>query len=71
MRGVPLIDVGGLELIEELWAKQTQHGGELLLCAVQPNVKKMLDRAGLTQEMGEDKFFWSADQAILAISQRA
>ena len=52
MRGVPLIDVGGLELIEELWAKQKQHGGELLLCAVQPSVKKMLDRAGLTQEIG-------------------
>ncbi|NJM42497.1 MAG: SulP family inorganic anion transporter [Anaerolineae bacterium] len=71
MRGVPTIDVSGLELIEELWERKKQQGGELLLCAVQPGVKKMLDRAGLTQEIGEDKFFWSADQAILAICNAA
>jgi SulP family sulfate permease len=70
MRGVPIIDVSGLELIEELWERKRKLGGELLLCGVQPNVKKMLDRAGLTQEIGEDKFFWSADQAILAINSR-
>jgi SulP family sulfate permease len=64
MRGVPLIDVGGLELIEELWERQKKRGGELLLAAVQPSVKKMLDRAGLTDEIGAERFFWSADQAI-------
>jgi len=70
MRGVPLVDIGGLELIEELWERQRSHGGELLLAAVQPNVKRMLDRAHLTREIGEHNIFWSADQAILAASNR-
>ena len=70
MRGVPLVDIGGLELIEELWERQKSQGGELLLVAVQPNVKKMLDRAHLTREIGEHNIFWSADQAIMAINQR-
>ena len=70
MRGVPLVDIGGLELIEELWKRQRAQGGELLLAAVQPNVKKMLDRAHLTQEIGEHNIFWSADQAILAANHR-
>ncbi len=70
MRGVPLMDVSGLEFIEELHERQRKHGGELLLCAVQPAVRKYLDRSRLTQEIGEQNFFWSADQAILAASAK-
>jgi SulP family sulfate permease len=71
MRGVPLIDVSGLELLEEFWEKQKKCDGELLLAAVQPAVKQMLDRSGLTREIGESNFFWSADKAILAANARA
>lgn len=70
MRGVPLLDVSGLEFIEEVWERQKKHSGTLMLCAVQPMVKKILDRSRLTQEIGADNFFWSADQAILAASER-
>jgi SulP family sulfate permease len=70
MRGVPLIDVSGLELIEEVLEQQHQCGGELMLCAVQPNVKTMLDRSRLTEEIGENNFFWSADQAIIEANRR-
>ncbi len=71
MRGVPLLDMSGLEFIEELWERQKKHNGELLLCAVQPAVKQVLDRSRLTQEIGEQNFFWSADQAILAASAKS
>lgn len=70
MRGVPLVDMSGLEFIEELHERQKKHGGQLLLCAVQPAVRRVLDRARLTEEIGEQNFFWSADQAILAASAR-
>lgn len=70
MRGVPYIDVSGLELIEELWEKQRKCGGELLLAAVQPAVREMLDRSKLTTEIGAHNFFWSADRAILAANSR-
>ena len=71
MRGVSLIDLAGLELIEELWEKQKKRGGELLLCSMQPAVRQIFDRAHLTSEIGEQNFFWSADQAILAVAMRA
>jgi sulfate permease, SulP family len=70
MRGVPHIDVSGLELIEELWEKQRKCGGELLFAAVQPAVREMLDRSRLTEEIGAHNFFWSADRAILAANAR-
>lgn len=71
MRGVPLLDLSGLEFIEELYERQKRHGGELFLCAVQPAVKKILDRSRLTHEIGAQNFFWSADQAILAASAKS
>ncbi len=70
MRGVPNIDVSGLEVIEELWVKQRECGGELLLAAVQPAVRSMLDRSRLTDQIGAANFFWSADRAILAANAR-
>jgi sulfate permease, SulP family len=71
MRGVPHIDVSGLEVIEAFWRKQRQCNGELLLAAVQPAVRQMLDRSGLTEQIGAHNFFWSADKAILAANARA
>ncbi len=70
MRGVPLIDVSGLELIEEVLERQKRCGGELMLCAVQPAVKRMLDRSRLTEEIGEHNIFWAADAAILEANRR-
>lgn len=70
MRGVPLIDVSGLELLEEILEAQRQCGGELMLCALQPAVRHMLDRSGLTQEIGVHNIFWAADAAILEANRR-
>ncbi len=70
MRGVPLIDVSGLELIEEVLEAQHACGGELMLCAVQPAVREMLDRSRLTEEIGEHNIFWAADAAIIEANRR-
>ena len=70
MRGVPLIDVSGLEVLEELVDKQTARKGMLMLAAVQPAVRAMIDRSGLTARIGETNIFWSADKAILAANER-
>jgi SulP family sulfate permease len=66
MRGVPLIDASGIEALHEIWHHQQKRGGSLLLAGVQPSVKRMLNRAGMVEEIGEENFFWSADRAILA-----
>lgn len=70
MRGVPLIDVSGLEVLEELLDKQAARKGMLMLAAVQPAVRQMMDRAGLTTRLGEANIFWSADKAIMAANDR-
>jgi SulP family sulfate permease len=70
MRGVPLIDVSGLELIEDVLERQKRCGGELMLAAVQPAVRRMLDRSRLTEEIGAHNIFWAADAAIIEANRR-
>ncbi|MEO8288327.1 MAG: SulP family inorganic anion transporter [Chloroflexota bacterium] len=64
MRGVPLMDASGLHAIEQLWQNQIKRGGYLYLTGLQPAVQKLIQRAGLSEEIGKDKLLWSADQAI-------
>jgi SulP family sulfate permease len=66
MRGVPLADVSSVHALEHIWKLQRQHGGHLLITGLQPQVQRALERSGLMAAIGEDRFFWSADQAILA-----
>lgn len=66
MRGVPLIDVMGVQALERVVHEQRAHGGDVFLSGVQPNVHEMLGRTGLLKELGENHLFWSADLAIAA-----
>ncbi|GAB4536060.1 MAG: SulP family inorganic anion transporter [Anaerolineales bacterium] len=66
MRGVPLVDTAGLEAIHRLQETMQKRGGRLMLSGVHENARKMMERAGLVEHIGEQNFFWSADQAILA-----
>ncbi len=66
MRGVPMLDVSGLHALEHVWQGQVKAGGLLYLTGLQPPVRRLFERAGLVAAMGEDKFLWGADQAILA-----
>jgi hypothetical protein len=65
MCGVSLIDVSGLELIEELLEQQHKCKGELMVCALQPAVHQMLVRSRLVEEVGKENIFWATDAAIL------
>lgn len=67
IRGVPLVDATGLEVLRELIERQRHGGGRVLLCSIQPRVESMLRRSGLWAELGEESCFWSADRAILSL----
>ncbi|MDX1385000.1 MAG: SulP family inorganic anion transporter, partial [Thermoanaerobaculia bacterium] len=67
MRGVPLVDATGLEVLHELLARQRRGGGALLLAGLQVRVEALLRRAGFLDQLGEANVFWSADRAILAL----
>ena len=67
IRGVPLIDATGIEVLRDLWRRQKQGGGNLLLASVQPRVEQLLERAGFLEEVTRQRLFWSTDRAILSL----
>lgn len=66
MRGVPMVDVSSVQAIEHIWREQAERGGELFVTGMQPQVRKLCERAGLIDLVGEDHVLWSADRAIAA-----
>jgi SulP family sulfate permease len=67
MRGVPLVDATGLEVLNELLARQRRGGGDLLLAGLQVRVEALLRRAGFLDQLGAERVFWTADRAILSL----
>ena len=70
MRGVPLVDTSGLEAIRHIHERLHAQGGMLMFAGVHDNVRLMMERGGLVQEIGEENFFWSSDQAIVEAERR-
>jgi SulP family sulfate permease len=67
MRGVPVIDVMGAQALRQIVEEQHKRGGEVYFSALQPAVRTMFDRSGLTKLVGEDHFYWSSAQAIVVL----
>jgi SulP family sulfate permease len=67
MRGVPMVDVMGAQALTQIIEEQHKHGGEVYLNGLQPAVRTMLERTGVLRMVGEERVFWSADQAIIAV----
>ncbi len=67
IRGVPLIDATGVEVLRELLHRQRQGGGDILLASMDERVQLLLERAGFLAELGPAHVFWSADKAIAAL----
>lgn len=70
MRGVPLIDSAGLQVIARLDEKIKNNGGILMISSTHAKVLQMLEQAGLIEQIGAENFFWSSDQAIIAAEKR-
>jgi SulP family sulfate permease len=70
MRGVPMIDISGLEAVRALHERLRHGGCVLMLTGVSDTVMRLLRRAGLVAAIGEGNFFWSADHAIRAAEER-
>lgn len=67
MRGVPLVDATGIEVLRELMHRQRGGGGDILLTGVAPRVEELMRRSGFLEEVGRERLFWSADRAILSL----
>jgi SulP family sulfate permease len=70
MRGVPHIDMSGLEAIKRLHEQLHKGGTILMFAGVHKNAMRMMERAGLVEEIGPANFFYSSDQAIVEAEAR-
>lgn len=64
LRGMPNIDVSGAQTMLELCEKTISEGRQICFCGMSDAVRKYFDRAGITELVGEDHYYWSADRAI-------
>ncbi|HUF00158.1 MAG TPA: sodium-independent anion transporter [Anaerolineales bacterium] len=69
-RGVPLIDTAGIEAIHCLHERLQAQGGTLMFAGIHDNARNMMQRGGVVQVIGAEKFFWSSDQAIVEAERR-
>lgn len=67
MRAVTSIDQSAISVFKESVTKFVQDDVHVLFCGVQPDVKTMFDRAGLTSRVGEENFYWDAIGAIKSL----
>jgi SulP family sulfate permease len=66
LRTVPLLDTTGISAIENLIQQLEQDGRRLYLSGLNDPVRSYLERAGIIAHLGEDRVFWSAEEAIIA-----
>lgn len=69
MRGVPVIDLSGIQAMLELVEELGEEGIKVMLTSVQPKVEKKLRQGGLMEMIGEDHVFASAEFAILEAAE--
>ncbi|MBK8900183.1 MAG: CBS domain-containing protein [Anaerolineaceae bacterium] len=67
IRGVPLVDATGVEVMREILHRQRHGGGDLLLTSMDDRVRQLLERSDVLTELGPDHVFWSADKAIASL----
>ncbi|MBR3787480.1 MAG: sodium-independent anion transporter, partial [Firmicutes bacterium] len=69
MRGVPVIDLSGIQALIELVEEMEANGTEIYLTSVQPKVLEEMRRGGLIDLIGEEYVFDSAEEAIVVAQQ--
>jgi len=64
MRGVPLADISGVKVLEDLCVRLAQQDKAVYFTCIQPAVMEMFERCGMKEYIGEDRFFWSTDKVL-------
>jgi SulP family sulfate permease len=68
---VSMIDVTGLEVLQQLHASSLKHGRRMVLAGVRDPVRDSLTRAGLIKVLGEENIYRSVEYAFAAIEGTA
>lgn len=65
MRGVSHMDVSGAQAMRELIKAFHDRGGYVLICGVPTGTMESMRRAGFLDLLGQEKFYWSVERALL------
>ena len=65
MRGVSLIDISGAEALEQGLRMLKKRGTDVIMCALPKSSRKMMERYGIGDLLGEGSFYWSVERALL------
>lgn len=66
LRTVPLIDTTGMRVLADTIEELESAGRRVYLSGLARPVREKLERSGIIDKLGEERVFWSADQAIIA-----
>jgi sulfate permease, SulP family len=67
---VNFVDVAGAELIAQIAREMRDAGGALYLSGLKPEVREVLERAGVLDAIGRERLFESRDEALRALRAR-
>jgi len=67
-QGINAIDASGEEMLGNIVSRLRSSGVQLLFSGVKDPVRKVLDRSGLTKEIGEQNFFHKLDAARASVA---
>ncbi len=67
MRFVPNMDTTGLVALEDIYHDLKRHDCRLILTGLQPEVRQLLERTGLMDQIGRENCFDTTDAALFSI----
>jgi SulP family sulfate permease len=69
MRGVPTLDESVIEEFASFFGNLHRGGINVNFCGIVPQVKKMFDRSGLAETLGEGKFHYDVIAAVKSLEK--
>ena len=63
-RAVPSVDVNALDEFNELYHEFKENGITVLVCGLQPEVRRMFERYGMIEKIGKENYFEDAVASI-------
>lgn len=66
LRGVPDIDITSVETLGEIAAEFKKEGKRVVFCGMNEAVRKVFDKSGVCEELGEGSVFATVDKVLIS-----
>ncbi len=64
MRGASHLDVSGAQAMLDVIEGLKKNKMDVIICGLSQDAKKIFDRSGITELLGEHSFYWSVDKVL-------